>query len=69
MSKTETKTSIESKIKKLDDSVEWFYSEDFSLDQALQKYQETAKLAEDIEKDLSELRNQVETIADFTKPE
>lgn len=69
MSKNVAKNSIESKIKQLDESVEWFYSEDFSLDQALQKYQDANKLAQAIEKDLSELRNQVEVLADFTKNE
>lgn len=67
MPKTESKTSIESKIKQLDKSIEWFYSDDFSLDQALKKYQSAHNLAQEIEKDLSELKNQVEVIADFTK--
>lgn len=69
MSKNVAKNSIESKIKQLDESVEWFYSEDFSLDQALQKYQDANKLAQAIEKDLSELKNQVEVLANFTKNE
>lgn len=69
MSKNVAKNSIESKIKQLDESVEWFYSEDFSLDQTLQKYQDANKLAGAIEKDLSELRNQVEVLADFAKDE
>lgn len=67
MSKNAAKNSIEAKIKHLDESVEWFYSEDFSLDQALQKYQDANKLAQEITKDLSELKNQVEVIADFAK--
>lgn len=69
MSKNATKTSIESKIKKLDSSVEWFYSDNFSLDQALKKYQDANKLATEIKNDLSELKNQVEVLADFTKSE
>lgn len=69
MPKNATKTSIESQIQQLDASVEWFYGDDFSLDQALQKYQEASKLAQAIEKDLSELKNQVTVIADFTKDE
>lgn len=69
MPKNATKTSIESQIQQLDASVEWFYGDDFSLDQALQKYQEASKLAQAIEKDLSELKNQVTVIADFTRDE
>lgn len=65
----QSKTSIETKIKELDESVEWFYSDDFSLDEALKKYQDAQKLAKNIEKDLAELKNQVEVIANFAQSE
>ncbi len=61
------KQSISSKISKLDQTVEWFYGEDFTLDQALEKYQSATNLAKEIEQDLSVLKNQVEVLADFTK--
>lgn len=67
MSKTETKPSIKAKIDQLNSDVEWFYGEDFALDQALEKYQTATKLAETIEQDLDQLQNQVEVIADFTQ--
>lgn len=67
MSKTETKPSIKAKIDQLNSDVEWFYGEDFALDQALEKYQAATKLAETIEQDLDQLQNQVEVIADFTQ--
>lgn len=66
MSQTESK-SLNHKIAQLDESIEWFYGEDFSLDQAIEKYQAATKLAQSIEQDLSELKNQVEVVADFTK--
>lgn len=69
MSKPEPKNSIESKIQQLDADVEWFYGEEFSLDQALDKYQSAHKLAQEITQELAELQNQVEVLADFTKPE
>ncbi len=65
----QSKTSIETKIKELDESVEWFYSDDFSLDEALRKYQDAQKLAKNIEKDLAELKNRVEVIANFAQSE
>ena len=65
----QSKASIETKIKELDESVEWFYSDDFSLDEALRKYQDAQKLAKNIEKDLAELENQVEVIANFAQSE
>lgn len=67
MSKTEPKPSIKAKINQLNSDVEWFYGEDFSLDQALEKYQAATKLAAEIEQDLDRLQNQVEVIADFTQ--
>ena len=66
MSKTE-KTPISKKLAKLDEAVEWFYGDDFVLDEALEKYKSANKLASEIEKDLAELKNQVEVIEDFTK--
>lgn len=66
MSKTESH-NISNKIKQLDEAVEWFYGEDFVLDQALEKYQAATKLASAIEKDLAELKNKVEVVEDFTR--
>lgn len=66
MSKTE-KLTINQKIEQLDKSVEWFYGDDFELDQALDKYQAAIKQAQEIETDLNELKNKVEVIEDFTK--
>ena len=67
MSKAGSKLSISQKIATLDESVEWFYGEEFSLDQALQKYKYANKLAHDIKEDQSKLKNQIEVIGDFTK--
>lgn len=63
----QTKPTIEQKVHQLDEQVEWFYSEDFSLDQALDNYQKTVDLAKEIEQDLTELKNRVEVVADLTK--
>ncbi len=67
MSKQENKLTINQKISQLDQAVDWFYGEDFNLDQALIKYQNAIQLTEDIKNDLEQLKNQVEVIADFTK--
>lgn len=66
MPKTEPK-SITAKIHQLETDVEWFYGDDFSLDQALDKYRAAIGLSKTIEQDLTELKNQVQVIADFTK--
>lgn len=62
------KLPISAKISDLNERVEWFYGEDFNLDLAVSKYQEAVDLAKAIEKDLSELQNEIEIISkDFTK--
>ena len=53
---------LNQKIAKLDKQVEWFYSEDFDLDKAVEKYQEAIKLAQEIEHDLETLQNEVKVL-------
>lgn len=68
MAKVEKKLSINEKINILEDKINWFYSSDFSLDEATDRYKETAKLAKEIEKDLDNLKNEISVIQkDFTK--
>lgn len=65
---SETKMSLNQKIEKLDGQVEWFYSDEFKLEEATGKYKEAVGLAKDIEKDLKELKNEIEVLAeDFSK--
>ena len=60
--------SITDKIAELEQATEWFYSDDFKLEQASEKYEAAIKLEKEIEKDLAELKNKIEVIEkDFTK--
>lgn len=62
------KKTLNNKIADLDKQVEWFYSDDFELSEAVNKYKEATKLAKEIEKDLDELKNEIEVLAkDFSK--
>ena len=64
---TEKKT-ISSKIKELNEQVDWFYSDDFKLDEASVEYKKATTLAKEIEQDLNDLKNEIELIdKDFTK--
>jgi exonuclease VII small subunit len=54
--------SIAAKTAKLDELLAWFDGDDFSLEQALDKFAEAEKLASDIEKDLSKLKNDIEVV-------
>ena len=65
---TETKQTLNEKIKALDTATEWFYSDDFKLENATAKYKETLKLAKEIEEDLQNLKNEIEVLSeDFSK--
>ena len=56
------------KIEKLDGEVDWFYSDEFKLEEATDKYKKAVKLAKEIEKDLNELKNEIEVLSeDFSK--
>jgi len=62
------KKNISEKIADLKTGVDWFYSDDFNLEDASAKYKDLAKLAKEIEKDLSEMKNEIKVIAeDFSK--
>ena len=65
---SENKKNLSQKINELDTAVEWFYSDEFNLDGAIDKYKDAIKLAKDIEKDLTELKNEIEVLSeDFSK--
>ena len=60
--------SLNAKIAELDKKVEWFYSDEFKLEEATDKYKEAVKLAKDIEEDLTNLKNEIEVLSeDFSK--
>ena len=62
------KKTISQKIEELDKSTEWFYSDDFNLDEAVKKYQEAIGIAKELQKDLNNLQNEVEILTeDFSK--
>ena len=58
------KKSLNSKINELDKQVEWFYSDEFELEQAVDKYKQAVKLAKEIEKDLGSLKNEIEVLSE-----
>lgn len=67
MSKTDKK-SLNEKIEALNKAVEWFYSDDFSLDKSLKNYKTAISLAKEIETDLESLKNEIKILGhDFSK--
>lgn len=65
---TETKKTLNQKIAELDEQVEWFYSDDFKLEEATSNYKKALELAKNIEGDLKNLKNEIEVLSeDFSK--
>ncbi|MEI7539206.1 MAG: hypothetical protein WCJ36_00335 [Candidatus Saccharibacteria bacterium] len=54
--------SISDKTIELTKMVEWFDSDDFTLEAALDKFKQAEKLAADIEKDLLSLKNEIQIV-------
>lgn len=62
------KVKISDKIAKLKEGMDWFYSDDFKLEEASDRYKELSKLAKEIQQDLNELKNEIKVIEeDFSK--
>ena len=60
--------NLNQKLKDLDKKVEWFYSDDFKLEKAVEKYKEALALSKEIEEDLKNLKNEIEVLSeDFSK--
>lgn len=60
--------TLNSKIKELDQCIDWFYSDEFNLDEAEAKYKGAMTLAKELNTDLDELKNKIEILTeDFTK--
>lgn len=52
-------SSIEEKMKQLRELVAWFEGDDFVLEKASEKFNQATRLASEIEKELSELKNTI----------
>ena len=54
--------SIQNKTEELTKLVSWFDSEDFEIEQALDKFKQAESLADEIETDLTNLKNEVKIL-------
>ena len=59
---TKNNPTIAEKTAKLNELVMWFDSDDFELEQALDKFKEAEKLAAEIEHDLMTMKNDIEVV-------
>lgn len=51
--------TVQAKLALLNEKVAWFDSDEFELEQAIDKFAEAEKLAEEIEADLTGLKNEI----------
>ena len=61
------KRTLNDKIEEFNKYMDWFYSDEFKLEEAVDKYKDAAKLACEIEKDLDELKNEAYNLPDHDK--
>lgn len=54
--------TIADKTQQLNEMIAWFDGSEFSLEQALEKYEQAEKLAKEIENDLLTLKNEIQII-------
>lgn len=65
--KTET---LQDKINRLGDMVAFFDTDDFDIEQALEKYKEAEKLSDEIREQMSEVKNEITVLKErFDKAE
>ena len=60
--KNEQKPTVSSKLTDLSELVTWFQSPAFKLEDAVDKFKQAEKLAEEIEKDLTKLKNDIKVV-------
>lgn len=54
--------SVQDKLAELSELVGWFQGNSFKLEDALTKFKSAEKLAEEIEKDLTKLKNDIQVV-------
>lgn len=57
-----TNKTIQEKMTELNELVEWFDSDEFTLETALVKFKVAETLAADIEEDLNSLKNEIQIV-------
>ena len=59
---SEQNKSVQEKLTELSELVGWFQGASFKLEDALEKFKSAEKLADEIEKDLTKLKNDIKVV-------
>ncbi|MES2630932.1 MAG: exodeoxyribonuclease VII small subunit [Patescibacteria group bacterium] len=62
VNKTTKDKSVQEKLSELAELVAWFQSPAFKLEDAFDKFKQSESLAEEIEKDLTKLKNDIKVV-------
>lgn len=62
MSDLNKNKSVQDKLGELSELVAWFQSTSFKLEDAFDKFKQSETLAEEIEKDLTKLKNDIQVV-------
>lgn len=59
---SEQNKSVQEKLSELSELVGWFQGTSFKLEDAVEKFKSAEKLADEIEKDLTKLKNDIKVV-------
>ena len=59
---SEVNKTVQEKMSELSEHVAWFQSPAFKLEEAVTKFKQAEALAEEIEKDLTKLKNDIQVV-------
>jgi len=62
MSEANNNKTVQQKLSELSELVTWFQSHAFALEEAVTKFKAAETLAEEIEKDLTKLKNDIKVV-------
>lgn len=62
LNKTIPSKTVQEKLSELSELVAWFQSPEFKLEDAFDKFKQAEALAEEIEKDLTKLKNDIKVV-------
>lgn len=61
-----SKNTVQDRLVQLSEMIAWFQSDEFSLEEAIEKYKEAEALAVSVEEDLTKLKNEITVIRQET---
>ena len=64
MASKKTDKSLQEKLSELDALVDWFNTEEFALEEAVEKFKKADTLAREIEADLDKIKNDINVLAE-----